>query len=402
MAGAWWVRKKELVDEQLKILDLSADEDHLITGPPGSGKTNLLILRAEFLARNEKPNLAVVIFTRGLREFISTGAEEYAFEKSRIKTSVQFYIDLLKEYGVGVNLARRDEEDEDNANEFEETRATLIGQVQRLIKSKKLNRPFDCILLDEAQDYLPEEVKIFRELGTTLFVTADARQRIYAAETTLDEFRNVIPNRHKLEFHFRCGQAICRLADAIAKTDSDHGLLLPKCKYDEASRPSTVLRFTENNFEAQVDRAAEELATQLAAYPKEYLGVLCPRAEDAATAARRLGASPKLKGRVIYQRSRKPKALSLDRPIVVSTIHTAKGMEFTAVHLLNAERTKGMAATRNLVYTAVTRAKTSLRVYHSAALLGFFEGALQATLPKAPSKKGKTIDDLFRTPPKDG
>jgi superfamily I DNA/RNA helicase len=55
--------------------------------------------------------------------------------------------------------------------------------------------------------------------------------------------------------------------------------------------------------------------------------------------------------------------------VFVVTCHSAKGMEFRAVNIVAAERMyKGPLGRRTLQFTAVTRAKTSLRVYFTGKL----------------------------------
>jgi superfamily I DNA and RNA helicase len=48
--------------------------DHLVKGPPGSGKTNLLLLRGKQLIGSNVPDVIVVVHTRTLQEFIRSGA----------------------------------------------------------------------------------------------------------------------------------------------------------------------------------------------------------------------------------------------------------------------------------------------------------------------------------------
>ena len=42
MNDTWWVKQSQLDDDQKKVFTLPIDKDHLVKGPPGSGKTNLL------------------------------------------------------------------------------------------------------------------------------------------------------------------------------------------------------------------------------------------------------------------------------------------------------------------------------------------------------------------------
>lgn len=51
MSGTWWIDESELLDEQIRVLEEDLDSDIILKGPPGSGKTNLLLLRANHLGK---------------------------------------------------------------------------------------------------------------------------------------------------------------------------------------------------------------------------------------------------------------------------------------------------------------------------------------------------------------
>jgi superfamily I DNA/RNA helicase len=71
------------------------------------------------------------------------------------------------------------------------------------------------------------------------------------------------------------------------------------------------------------------------------------------------------------------------RPIWVSTVHSAKGLEFRALHFAAAEFVKNFRSEqKRLAYTGVTRAKTSLTVYHDESLPRYFDAALNVIRPR--------------------
>ncbi|WP_448093659.1 hypothetical protein [Pseudomonas lini] len=73
MSNTWWRDEDELAKEQSDLLEVPAEQSLLIKGPPGSGKTNLLLLRANQLFLGDHPNLYVVVFGSLLKNFIQIG-----------------------------------------------------------------------------------------------------------------------------------------------------------------------------------------------------------------------------------------------------------------------------------------------------------------------------------------
>lgn len=70
----WWVQKADLDATQIDLIEnLPLNESFLISGPPGSGKTNVLLRRAQFVRTQDMPNVLVLNFTRPLTEFVKTG-----------------------------------------------------------------------------------------------------------------------------------------------------------------------------------------------------------------------------------------------------------------------------------------------------------------------------------------
>lgn len=385
MNHTWWSGIQELKGEQKKIISLPLHTNYLVLGPPGSGKTNLLLLRANYFARAGHPNILLLVFTRLLREFIVTGGVQYAFDTSKVKTHTKWQRNLLFEYGVKLNI------DPDDETDFEKHRAELNSEISALIKRKKLHGLYDAVLLDEAQDYLPEEVEYLAKLGKELFIVADPRQKIYRSPDCFEVLQKVAPSIHQLHFNYRCGYKICKFADSLAKDSEDYEPLAPKSQYDEASKPSSVDAFECVDVDAQAKRIVAQLTVQLKAYPDELLGVICPKKEDVLTIWGAVEQSP-LANRAVLQLAGQYKPFDPNTRICVCTLHAAKGLEFRVVHLAGCDNFKKFGNQRNLVYTAVTRAKTSLAIYHCGKIPAFLE---QALVDMQPMKDLPDPKDLF-------
>ena len=95
MNDTWWVKQSQLDDDQKNVFTLPIDKDHLVKGPPGSGKTNLLLLRAKQLIGSNYPNVVVVVHTRTLQEFLRSGGPKYGIPQDKILTFRKLGSDLL-------------------------------------------------------------------------------------------------------------------------------------------------------------------------------------------------------------------------------------------------------------------------------------------------------------------
>ena len=86
MSKTWWIAADQLDKEQKDVIDLDLTSDHVIFGPPGSGKTNLLLLRAKYLHLGDQKNIEIIVFTRTLHRFMLAGGHQYEFPSDKLKT----------------------------------------------------------------------------------------------------------------------------------------------------------------------------------------------------------------------------------------------------------------------------------------------------------------------------
>jgi superfamily I DNA/RNA helicase len=382
MEASWWKDLGQLDDEQKKVISLDDDADHLVIGPPGCGKTNLLLLRASYLHKKGTTNIKVLAFGRVLKEFIVSGTEHYPFAPDKVQTFMRWAYEVLNANGVKL------EEDDD----FDKVRGQMFAALCEVAALQKAENVYDVILLDEAQDYSADEVSLIRSFGERIFAVGDNNQRITEKTGALEKLAELGAKTANLRHHYRNGIKICRVADGIKNLIDDPNSMEATSNYDEATYPSTVEVLGQLELEDQVAEAVKRIKTQLQAYPGEMIGVLCPRVQDLKIVAGLLLAG-EIAGEMQVQRAGAYTSLVAGRPVVLTTVQGAKGLEFRAVHLMAADKLKKFPTQRNLTYTAVTRAKTTLVVYHDEGLAGYFEKGLKAceiTKPVEPNLK-----DLF-------
>lgn len=384
MEATWWTKPEQLDDAQKKVLALDKDADHLVCGPPGSGKTNLLLLRAAFLHKINRRNFVVITYGRVLREFLATGTAHYPFSSDRLKTFASWAGGLSSAAGLSVPKSKKEED----------VRAALVANLQALIEADD-HPVFDCLLVDEAQDYAPNELDLMRALAKKVFFVGDDRQEIYDKRGGLAHLKGVVHSIVSLSAHYRNGLRICRVADAIYEELDDEAGLEAHSLYDEAAFPSTVIDSGDLDLVEQAAKAVDEIANQLIAYPSGLIGVLCPRHVDLDVVAEVLQSSS-IKDKVQVERFADGYSpLAADRRVLVTTLHGAKGLEFRAVHILAADAIGCFRKrTKKVAYTSVTRAKTYLAVYHDRSLPGFFEKSL--TCAEVEPTPDPSLDELFK------
>lgn len=368
MTGTWWVSASDLdADQATAVQDISQDASLLIQGPAGSGKTNILLLRAKWLRLKGISNYKVVVFTKTLRDFIRSGCEAYSIPPLSVVTCIQLFRELLDEYGVQF----------ESTGHFENDRALLAGKAKSLVEQREIRDVYDCLLVDECQDYLDTELIVLRQLASRLFLAADSRQSIYKATHTPDLLAQLVQNSIvTLKYHYRSGLKLCKVADGVLRDSASFAPVYACSKYDEDSRPSSVKLQSFPDIHSQISAIMSHLPMQLDAYPGELVGVLFPKKEQVA----------------LFREAFLVSGIEPDR-VRIDTMHGAKGLEFRAVHLAGCETLYRMGATqKRLIYTAILRGKTAVAIYYSGAVPGYLESAIAQLAPPKPAPQ---LTDLF-------
>ena len=123
--------------------------------------------------------MAIIVFNATLREFIRSGAERYEFDVNNVLTSASLLDRLLWEAG----------EQFKTSGNFKEDRQARIELAERVLLTNRTSPIFDVLFVDEAQDFLPREISLFRRITRDIFMVADTRQRIYAGESPMTELK---------------------------------------------------------------------------------------------------------------------------------------------------------------------------------------------------------------------
>ncbi|EGD08864.1 UvrD-helicase domain-containing protein [Xanthomonas vesicatoria] len=329
MITSWWKSKDDLDPTQLEFINLPAKGRYQLEGPAGSGKTNLLLLRAQFVAGQGDKNVLVVTYTKSLSRFLRSGLVATGFiEDDQVRT---FHSWARKHVKLYLNKDIVDGGDFDEATR--KATVELLREANKKIPTKKL---ISSVFIDEAQDLTTEEIECLAEISDNICVCGDIKQSIYH-QTGLNGAETLGLTKYTLSNHYRIGHRIARVADRIIAPSSAAESLEATSNYNEKKLgKSTAELHRLPDRDAQFEKMLEILNVQVSAYAGDRIGVLCGKRSTAEEVFGRLLASDL--GTTSCSHLIEGTDFSNDAQIHVMTMHSSKGVnsgQFTCSELKN-------------------------------------------------------------------
>lgn len=361
MNETWWVDPSQLDDDQKSVLSARPELDILILGPPGSGKTNILMLRSNYV-RSVAPRMVFLTFTRTLAEFLRAGpnvGREDQIKSDEIRTFMSWGMKFLSDHD-------RPMPDEDL--DFDEKRNALIEAISELVETEQIGKLYDVVFIDEVQDFYAAELHLLGQLSNRVNAAGDSRQAIWKHKEGLPAITQMVENQITLKTHYRVGRNICKFADRVLPPKAGDSGMADGSNYDESVRQSTVSCEKAASQDDLFELCGDQLRNQIRYITDEPIAVLAQLARDRDAFWEWISQDDELAPFAMIQRANDYKPFGSDSLIRVMTVASAKGSEARAVHVLVAENFGSNR--RELAFTAVTRAKTEVTLYHINALPG--------------------------------
>lgn len=359
MNTSWWKSQDELDDDQKAFILLPMHGRHLLEGPAGSGKTNLLLLRAQFMAGSGEKNVLIITYTKVLANFIRNGiGANKLIAPNQVRTYHSWASEHILQY-LGQKAIPKD------TNFDEAARKQMLELVLEANKNLPSPKLFSGIFVDEAQDLNSSELDALLCLSDNVCICGDSRQGIYQRDgLTIAEKLGL--KKHILKRHFRIGQKVARVADRLLPPFAGTASLEATANYNpkiqgESSAKMHAFDSRDEQFAAMLER----IRVELVAFKGDNIGIICGKQDTRMELKNRFAATD-LKDQVCVHGVDDDASFGADKPIHVLTIHGAKGTEFRTVHMYGAEDLHDFPLKRTrLSFTAVTRAKTALNAYRT-------------------------------------
>ncbi len=350
----------QLTREQRAIVELRPDRHHLIMGPPGSGKTQVLLHRARWLRQTYKTppeGFCVLVYTNVLTYFLRQSLEFLGIPKENVRTFDDWCAELWDQF---VRKPKPRTLPDRRGRSFIDFAAVRAGVLQSLQSggglSARVPQPksfLDFVLVDEGQDLDATAYGILRQMTRHLTVFADARQQIFEGGASVSEMQQHLA---------LTGQSASLLpayrnSPDIAKLASYFGNAYDGMNYLAQERQKPCL-YVAADWEDEMDKLADVLRERRLLNHK--CGIIVPTNRDLFSVTNKL----KERGIEVHQaiavrRGGTPPDFDSLTPIIAS-YHNAKGLTFDCVLLPklvenNFQRVTGERR-RRLLLVGITRA----------------------------------------------
>ncbi len=335
----------ELSIPQLNLVEMDYDENKLIIGGPGSGKTHVLLHRANYIREEEQLSdneFRLFVYTNSLKNYIKPALVLLSIDEENVVTidswCKNFYEDninhVLPKIGNKPDFNRISEEVSKHIEENAEYHDTYKFSV-----------------VDEGQDLSLANLYIIYLISEHVTVCADNKQQIYENRVDTTEIREQLyieEHDRPLIETFRCSPFIVDLASKFITDHDDQNEYIAQTRTHSDGRETPIIYCAED-FDDERNKLFEMLNTRI--IKGDSIGILFPQN------AQVYGFAEGLKGMNIEVETTKKHDFNNNSPKLMS-FHSSKGLTFDSVFLvrLNTFRHQTQEELNRLMFVGISRA----------------------------------------------
>jgi superfamily I DNA/RNA helicase len=319
----WMVGRGLLSEQQERIVTLPTEANHLVTGPPGSGKTVLLLHRADELLRNHHifpRQLRVLVFTNVLRAYIGAGADALNLPFELIQSFYSWVFQLAEREGLPKSKAAKLED------KCKETLQAVVGHCE----TEQSVPLLDAVLVDEGQDLPLDAYRLLRKAARHVTVFADSTQTLFAEGADVMDAASALgisKGAITLTENLRSSVGVARLAAQFLSATERTSYLQGQLRHEVAGTTRIPLLLRTISEDDEWERIAEIVREEIARNSR--VGILVV---DNATVSRAYGALRAAGVPVQRVMAREPAQADFNEltPKIL-TVFSSKGLSFDTV-----------------------------------------------------------------------
>jgi len=333
----------KLTNEQKSIIQrVSRGFDNLfVEGPPGSGKTLISLYTIRDIVNNKTVQPLVLMYNHSLYGYLKSSFNSLGiYDNITLDTKDNFFWNLAKRYGIYPG--------------YSDDYSTKYKSLLKGLLKENLTRKWSVAVVDEVQDFMPEEWQILKKLCGGIISMGDFNQKVYKTELKRSDVSGM-SMVERLSDIFRFHKNIAKIAAKFSKT---HDSLENKVTKIEQKHPVLIDVNNRSNEAGEVAKILNTLKNH-----QKRIGIIAPHRSRLEELKRELSYQGIDATFFTSNRDFRDYDFSSNKPLLI-TAHSAKGLEFENVIVLGFDK-EDMYRNNDideLIYVALTRANSGLYI----------------------------------------